>query len=147
MENDIKLRRAELKDKKDILEIINLLYLDMPSFVWGENDFVEKQIKNGEYFVAEVDNRIVGIISFRQREDRMYIETIAVIEEYRSKGVGSKLLDFAKQFTLQNKLNTLRVCSFCEYKAEKFYLNRGFSLFKKLGKYGKHKFHRFEIKL
>jgi GNAT superfamily N-acetyltransferase len=40
----------------------------------------------------------------------MYIETIAVIEEYRLKGVGTKLLDFAKKFTLENGLNTLRVC-------------------------------------
>lgn len=147
MQDSINLRKAESNDKKDILEIINLLYLNMPEFVWGNDEFVEKQIKNGEYFLAEINDKVVGIISFRQREDRMYIETLAVIEEYRSQGIGTKLVQFAKNFTQENRLKVLRVCSFCEYNAQNFYLNRGFSLFPNLGEYRNHKYHRFEIRL
>jgi N-acetylglutamate synthase-like GNAT family acetyltransferase len=148
MQDNTRLRKATIKDKKDILKIINFLYLEnIPDFVWGDESFIEKQIEKGEYFVAEIDNKIVGIISFKQRENRMYIETIAVLEEYRSQGIGSQLIEFAKRFTKENGLNILRVCSFCEYNAQEFYLNKGFSLFDKLGSYENHKYHRFEIKL
>jgi hypothetical protein len=57
------------------------------------------------------------------------------------------LIQFAKKFTQENGLKVLRVCSFCEYNAQNFYLNRGFSLFPNLGEYGDHKYHRFEIRL
>jgi N-acetylglutamate synthase-like GNAT family acetyltransferase len=141
------LRKAEVKDKKDILEIITLLHLDTPGFIWENDEFVEKQIENGEYFLAEMEGGVAGVISFRQREDKMYIETLAVAEEYRLQGVGTTLIEFAKSYTRENGLGILRACSFCEYKAESFYFNRGFSLLGKTGRYNNHKYHRFEIKL
>lgn len=143
----VNIRKAEFKDKKDILEIISLLRLDVQKFVWGDEGFVEKQIGNGEYFLAETDEGVVGAVSFRQRGDKMYIETLTVVEKYRSQGIGTKLVEFAKNFIREKGLNTLCACSFCEYKAEGFYLNQGFSLLKKPGKYNNHKYQRFEIKL
>jgi len=77
----------------------------------------------------------------------MYIETLAVAEKYRLQGVGTLLVEFAKNYTREKGLTTLRACSFCEYKAESFYFNRGFSLLGKTGRYNNHKYHRFEIKL
>ncbi len=141
------IRKAEPKDKKNILEIINLLRLDMSEFIWGDDEFVEKQIQNGEYFLIEIGDEVAGIISFRQRRDKMYIETLAVVEKYRLQGEGSRLVEFAKDHTREKGLNTLCACSFYEYKAESFYLNRGFSLLKKSGEYNGHKYHRLETKL
>jgi len=141
------LRGAELKDKDAILKIVDLLYLKIPKFVWCTGDFVEKQIKNGEYFVAEENGEIAGIVSFRQRGNKMHIETIAVAASFQSRGVGKMLIDFAKDFTKKNGLDILHVYSFLEYDKKDFYLNQGFSLLKKPGKYGGHKYYRFEIKL
>lgn len=89
----------------------------------------------------------MGIISFKQKQDRMYIETLAVVEQYRSRGIGTQLVEFAKNFTREKGLVVLRVCSFCEYKAQDFYLKLDFSLLQELGKYNNHKYQRFEIKL
>jgi len=141
------IRKAEPEDKKYILEIINLLNFEISEFIWGDDKFVEKQIKNEEYFLAEIDGIIAGIISFRQRRDKMYIETLVVVEKYRSQGIGTQIVEFAKNFTRENKLKTLRVCSFCEDKAQGFYLKLGFSLLQKLGEYKNYKYHRFEMKL
>ena len=142
------LRKAELKDKKNIQEIIRLLHkavhLNSFEFIWEDEEFIEKQITNEEYFLAEIDGKIVGIISFRQRGDIMYIETLVVIKEYRLQGIGIKLIEFAKQYTKEKGLFTIRACSFFEYQAVDFYMKQGFSLLKNPGEYKGYKFHRFQ---
>jgi N-acetylglutamate synthase-like GNAT family acetyltransferase len=143
----MKLRKAELKDKKNILEIADLLCLDIPDFVWNQDKFVEKQIKNGEYFLSERKGRIVGIISLRQRENKIHIETIAVRNGSQSEGIGTELIQFAKDFTKKKGLNILRAYSFYDYKRVDFYLNRGFVLLNKPGVYNNHKYYRFEMRL
>ena len=141
------LRKAEVGDKEKILEIVNLLYLDVPNFVWNINEFVGRQIRNGEYFLLETEGKIAGIISFRQRQDKMYIETLAVINDLQSKGIGTQLIEFAKDFTRESGLKTLRACSFHEYKKVDFYLSQGFSLLNKPGSYSDHKYYRFEMEV
>ncbi|KPJ57358.1 hypothetical protein AMJ49_02070 [Parcubacteria bacterium DG_74_2] len=141
------LRKAEPKDKKNILEVTNLLYLDIPNFIWNTDEFVDRQIKNGEYFLAETEGKTVGIISFRQRKNKMYIKTLVVINDRQSEGVGTQLVEFAKKFTKEKGLNVLRACSFYEYKTVDFYLNQGFSLLEKPGIYEHHKYYRFEMRI
>ena len=141
------LRKAELKDKKDVLEISNLLYLDIPDFVWNTEEFVDRQIRNGEYFLAEIEGKIVGIISFRQRKNKMYIETLAITNDHQSEGVGRQLVEFAKKFTKEKGFGILRACSFYEYKTVDFYLKQGFSLLEKPGIYNNHKYYRFEMRI
>ena len=139
------LRKAGISDKQNILDIINnLLRLDSP---WNEDGFVETQVKNGEYFLAEIDGKTAGIISLRQKQDKIYIETLAVEEKFRLKGIGSQLVEFAKQFTKERGLASLRACSFFEYKAEGFYEKLGFSRLGKTGKYNGRKYHRFAIEI
>ncbi|MBD3208529.1 MAG: GNAT family N-acetyltransferase [Candidatus Nealsonbacteria bacterium] len=143
----MKLRKAELKDKEDVLEITKLLHLDIPDFVWDTGEFVEKQIKRGEYFLVEKEGKVVGIISLRQRQNKMHIETIAVKNGSQAEGIGTKLIDFAKEHTKQKGLNVLRAYSFYEYKSVDFYLKRGFNLLSKPGRYKNHKYYRFEMEI
>lgn len=141
------LRKAQEQDKENILEIINILRLDMPDFVWGEKDFIDEQIKNGEYFLAETNKETVGVISLRQRGKKMYIETLVVPEKHRNQGIGTQLIEFAKNFTREKGFNALCACSFYEYNAADFYSKQGFCLSEDCGTYNNHKFHRFELKI
>lgn len=141
------IRKAEPKDKKDILEITNLLDFNIPDFVWNTDEFVDRQIKNGEYFLAETEEKTIGIISFRQRKNKLYIETLAIINGYQSNGVGTQLIEFAKKLTEEKGLNILCACSFYEYKIVDFYLKQGFSLLEKPGIYNNHKYYRFEMRM
>ena len=141
------LRKAEAKDKKDILEVADLLHLDIPDFVWSKDEHVTKQIKRGEYFLIEREKRIVGIISLRQRKDKMHIETIAVRNGSQSEGVGTELIEFAKDFAKKKGLNILRAYSFYKYKSVDFYLNRGFILLSRPGIYSDNKYYRFEMRV
>ena|SRR3990170_2454715 len=141
------LRKAVFEDKKDILKIADLLYFDISNFIWNTDEFVDRQINNGEYFVAEREEKIIGIVSFRPRKDKMYIETLAVTDGNQSEGVGTRIIEFAKNHTKERGFNALCCCSFFEYKKVDFYLLQGFSLLDKPGIYNNHKYYRFEMKL
>ena len=141
------LRQAELKDTKEILEIVSELYLNIPRFVWNEEGFVEKQIEKKEYFVIEDQGRLVGIMSLRQRTNKVNIETLAVRKNFQSKGLGSKFIEFAKQFTKEKGFNTLHAYSFSEYYSADFYLKKGFKVLPYFGYYKNHKYDCFELKI
>ncbi len=144
----MEITKAELKDKQGIKEIAKLLKIDTMSdidFVWNKDDFIEKQINKGEYFISKNNNEIVGIMSFRQRQNIMYIETMAIIKEFQNKGIGTQFINFAQKYTKDNNLNTLRAYTFYQYNTKEFYLKKGFNLLNKPGKYGGQEYHRFEI--
>lgn len=143
----ITIRKAHDKDAKAIVEIINILKLDMSEFVWSDIDFVRKQISQGEYFVAQVADAVVGIISLRQRKKVIHIETLAVLPGHRLKKIGTRLVDFAKQFTKEKELKDLCACSFLEYHIGDFYHRQGFSLLPKPGEYQGRKYHIFVTKV
>ena len=141
----MRIRNATLEDKDHIRELTNLLYLEMSEFVWNTDEYITKQIERGEYFIAQENDAVVGIISFRVRESRMYIETLAVVKEFQSNNVGTELIAFAKQHTKEKGIQVLRACAFYEYGNDGFYKKQGFSLLEKPGVYKSRKFHRFEM--
>ncbi len=141
------LRKAELKDKKEILDITNLLYLNIPDFVWNRNNFIQKQIEKGEYFIIEESGEVAGIMSLRQRMNGMHIETLAVKEKFQSNGFGTKFIEFAKKASQEREFDTLFAYSFSEYNIADFYLKRGFKLMKYVGYYKHHKYNCFGMKL
>ena len=141
------IREAKIEDKKSILDIVSLLHIDMPGFVWDQDDFVTNQIQNKEYFVLEDNNNIVAIMSLSKRKNKVSIDTLAVIKEYQNRGLGSKLIEFAKQFSLDNGYNTLHAYSFAEYNAVNFYLNKSFEYFNRMGEYNGHRYDCFKINL
>lgn len=141
------IRVANLGDKKAILDIISLLYINMPGFVWNQDDFVTNQIQNKEYFVLEEDNKVVAIMSLRKRKNKVSIETLAVRKESQNRGLGSKLIEFAKKYAKEHGCKTLHAYSFAEYKAVNFYLKQSFEYFDRTGEYNGHAYDSFQISL
>ena len=140
-------RQATLADKNEILKITDLLHLDIPNFVWNNEDFVKAQIEKGEYFLASDNNATAGIMSLRQGKNRMYIETLAVKKEYQSNGIGSQFIEFAKNYARERGFDSLHTYSFCAYNMADFYLKKGFSKISRLGYYSHHPYYCFEIKV
>jgi len=141
------IRKANPEDVSKIAEINRALHLDIPDFVWTDLEFIKKQVERGEYFVGEENGTAVGAMSLRERNRMLYIETLAVAKDIQSRGVGSKLVDFAKQFAKDSGFETLRTTSFYKYEVKDFWTKRGFGLLPEPGEYGGHKFYRFELKL
>ncbi len=141
------LRKAELKDKEEILETVNLLYLPIPSFVWNEDDFVQQQIERGEYFLQEENGTVVGVMSLRPRKTKVNIETLVVKTPFQSKGYGSKFIEFACQYAKEKGFDVLHAYSFSEYNMVDFYLKTGFKMLDEQGNYHNHLYYCFEKKL
>ena len=144
---DIILRPAQLQDKKVIINAVDLLYLPIPQFIWNDEKFVEKQIQNNEYFLVEKDGQVLGVMSLRQRVNKINIETLVVKTEFQSRGFGTKFIEFAAEFTKEKGFDTLHAYSFNEYDMVNFYLKRGFSLLDYSGKYHNYPYYCFEKKL
>ncbi|MEK7658583.1 MAG: GNAT family N-acetyltransferase [Patescibacteria group bacterium] len=141
------IRKAELKDIKEILEITKQLHLNMADFVWDTENFITLQIERGDYFVLEDNEKIFGVISLKFRRNGMHIETLAIREGFTSNGYGTELINFAKQFSKDRGAGALRVYSFSEYNILDFYSKNGFKLMDYHGSYDGHKYHCLEMKL
>lgn len=141
------IRHATLEDLKTIKETAGLLYIEMPDFVWNTEEFIKGQIERGEYYVAEDEGKVVGIVSLRERNGMMYIETLAVAKTVQSSGIGSKLVEFAKEFSRKNNFKIMRTTSFYEYGIKDYWVKQGFRLLDEPGEYSGHEFYRFELNL
>ena len=143
----INIRSASLKDVRAIKEIADLLYLDVSGFEWNKEDFIKKQIKKGEYYVGEENGKTVGVMSLRERNVMLYIETLAVAKDTQAKGVGSKLVEFARQFAREKNFKIMRTTSFYGYNVKDFWIKQGFRLLDEPGEYSGHKFYRLETEI
>ena len=81
----------------------------------------------GNVIVATVNNTIVGLCSIRPKPTRneTEVDIICVMPEYRSYGIGAKLLDYVRK-NLTTAVITLNVQT-DNTRALAFYLNYGFS--------------------
>ncbi|OGZ63344.1 MAG: hypothetical protein A3C58_02545 [Candidatus Staskawiczbacteria bacterium RIFCSPHIGHO2_02_FULL_34_10] len=141
------LRKAELSDIQNLSTITRLLHINIPHFLWDEEKFIKKQIKQGEYFLIENNGVVVGAMSLRARNSKIHIETLVVKEEFQSKGFGTEFIEFAKKFSLENGYDKLHAYSFLEYNMEKFYLKKGFIKLGHLGYYKNCPYQCFEMKI
>jgi ribosomal protein S18 acetylase RimI-like enzyme len=75
--------------------------------------------KNGEIFIAEDDNKIIGhcIVSIREMTDHeafydmknVEIEDLCVDEQYRKKGIGKKLFEEVKKYAKENGIKYIEL--------------------------------------
>ena len=97
----------------------------IPKQYWLDNfEYAKKGIRSAEVFVYEDNGRIAGFIGLNQD----YIEGLFVSQEFRSRGTGTKLLDFVKGKRFRLSLNV-----YCENdSAVRFYRKNGFKVNKKI---------------
>ena len=88
--------------------------------------------KTKDTFVAYLNKSIVGfIIIDMQGSFTGYIKSLAVSPDYRSKGIGSKLIKFAEQYIFKRAPNVFICASSFNRRAQKLYYRLGY---KKVGK-------------
>lgn len=77
-------------DIDDVLEISNLSF----SSTWSRSSY-EQELNNSlaRYFVAKLDNKIVGFVGTWIIVDESHITNVAVHPDYRKLGIASKLIE------------------------------------------------------
>lgn len=75
-------------------------------------------IQNEEIFIARIENKIVGYIILSKREGKkngyryrkkLDIDAMGVDEEFRNQGIGSKLLEYVRDYAKENGYTDLRL--------------------------------------
>ena len=94
---------------------------------------IDKNEDMATYVLAYVKNKPVGTARWRKTKKGIKLERFAVLEKYRSNGIGTKMT----KFILKNLKKTQPIYLYAQDSAIKFYEKLGFksigSLFKEVG--------------
>jgi ribosomal-protein-alanine N-acetyltransferase len=82
-----------------------------------------------EVYLGFVKDELVGFVIFLMRGALVgYIQTVAVKPEWRDKGIGSKLLDFAEKKIFTRTSNVFMCVSSFNRKAQRLYQRLGYEM-------------------
>jgi ribosomal protein S18 acetylase RimI-like enzyme len=147
MQNKIIIRQANLKDLNEIVRLNFALfakeYKDFDKSLnlkWSNNEgksyFKDKICqKDGFVWVAEDEKKIVGYLcggicdrkDYRKKAKYAELENIFIADQYRSQGLGRKLVDFFIKWCKAKKVNYISVTASANNKlAIDFYQKHGF---------------------
>ena len=112
---DIQIRTAKLEDYnavEDIMKQVHKLHVGWRPDVYKQQETIlpldefKQAIQEQAFFVAEGEGKVVGILGLMYRhvetpvhvtKDIIFIDSMAVDEPYRKKGVGHAFFDFLKE--------------------------------------------------
>ena len=78
-------------------------------------------------FVAEDDDKLVGVITGNAYYNEVYIGELIVDENYRGQHVGSKLLNAVEDYYKDKNFGSMNLASYA-FQAPEFYKKHGFEL-------------------
>ncbi len=78
-------------------------------------------------FVAKEDNKIVGIITGNSYYKEVHICDLIVIEEYRHRHIGSKLIETVEKYFQDKEFENINLTTY-RFQAPEFYKKHGFEL-------------------
>ena len=110
---DIGYRRTKTEDMPSILDILNNVSGNV------------KDISFEQFLVVEDKNKIVGCIRIKKIIDCFELASLAVLPEYRDRGIGSNLVR-----KILEEFDNRPVYLFCNVKNQGFYKKFGFELVK-----------------
>src|SRR5438477_13191788 len=82
----------------------------------------------GEVYAAFVEEEVVGFVLIRMNMSlfRGYIQAFAVHENWRNRGIGTMLLEFAEERIFRESANVFLCVSSFNDSAQRLYLRRGY---------------------
>ena len=78
-------------------------------------------------FVAKDDDKVIGILVGHSYYNEVHVTDLIVIEEYRSKGVGTELIKRVEQEFTGRNFENINLTSFA-FQAPEFYKKMGFEV-------------------
>ena len=78
-------------------------------------------------FVAKDDDKVIGILVGHSYYNEVHITDLIVIEEYRSKGVGTELIRRVEQEFTGRNFENINLTTFA-FQAPEFYVKMGFEI-------------------
>ena len=112
--------RFELNNKQDCFYIRQLVFVEEQGF---HNEFDD--IDNTCIHISMYENdQVIGCARIFEEERGLIIGRIAVLIEYRGRGLGSKILEYIHEYAMENKYLETHLHAQC--RACKFYESLGY---------------------
>lgn len=99
-----------------------------------DNEFNKFATKNGVIcnyksfaFIAKEDNKIVGIITGNSYYKEVHISDLIILEEYRNKQIGSKLVETVESYYKDKSFENINLTTY-GFQAPEFYKKCGFKV-------------------
>lgn len=133
------MEELEIRLVKSKREYEDVLKIREKVFIEGQN--VPKEIERDEYdniskhVIVSVDNKPIGCARIRNVENKLKLERIAILKEYRSRGFGKDLMRWLVDYS--KKQNVKEIYMNAQYYLLDFYKKFGFKprgeIFKEAG--------------
>jgi len=129
-----KIRKMTTEDLLAVVEVENICF----TTPWSEDSFRNELTTNmlAVYYVAEVDQRVVGYAGMWHVMDELHITNVAVHPEFRGKKIGNQLLEALIGFsssgpytgmTLEVRVsNDVAIKLYTKYGFEKLGIRKGY---------------------
>ena len=143
---NIQIRLAEKNDYESVIRIMSQvqdMHVAWRPDIYKPNENLipegvfKKIIENGTFYVAEENATVVGIleIEFRHVEgpshvtrDFIFIDSMAIDEDYRGRGIGHQMFDFLKELKKEKRLDGIELqVNARNYAAYEMYKKYGFT--------------------
>jgi N-acetylglutamate synthase-like GNAT family acetyltransferase len=135
----MRFRVAKEEDIKSLSKLLNELFSLEKEFVPNEAlqikalETIIKDEKVGHIIVCEIENEIVAMVNLLYSISTALGNRVVILEDMivsskcRDKNIGSKLLDFAKEFAKSQGIKRITLLTDNDnFKAHKFYEKNGF---------------------
>ena len=148
------IRKANYKDLKNIMKMFNSCVRGMIKNnidQWDESypsvENISNDLNSETYYVAEINDEIVGGINIDQIQDKTYLDVnwkdtsdsflvvhrLAVKEDFWYKKIGKSLMQFAEKLVVKKNLKSIRLDTYSgNPKAMYFYKKMGYTLLEKI---------------
>ena len=153
----MKIISATTSNLNRIITLHKQLSLPNPpnDYVWDKPSWIKQEIEERNFWTLKIRNRnrnytqgaICLQLDFLEDPDEAYIASLVIDPNYHKKGLGKKLVEFAKTRAKKAGKRLLTVESLCKYHATGFYKKCGFRCSPKTGYYHGYPFFSFYMKL
>lgn len=139
-EENLKIRLATYEDINSIVSLVrssfNETYLIASIYTCkGIEKFIKFEMENEcspyRYFVAELNNSIVGFAEFKlfYETSCAFLNMISTDNNHKGKGIANKIFEYAKNYVLKLNFNNIQLDVFSSNKiAQSWYLSLGFKI-------------------
>jgi ribosomal protein S18 acetylase RimI-like enzyme len=132
---EIIIRRAELSEVDDVKAIIQEAYKDVkkqlsrtPAALQEGLGKIARHIQMGDQYVAIIGNTIVGTMRVKLRGQVGVVSRMAVLEKFRSRRIGTMLLEYAENLLTRNNATCIEIEVYGRIDAQlSFYEKFGYS--------------------
>lgn len=117
-------KKVDYESVSNIMSQVQDMHVEWRPDIYKPNDNLipedvfEKIIENGTFYVAEINDMVVGVLEivFRHIEspahvtrDVIFIDTMAIDENFRGMGIGHQMFDFLKKKKQEKNLDAIEL--------------------------------------